>query len=279
MLAHSDIPSPGGAGNGKKFLGVFKADVDNLGFIFSIGFDQGQQANRLSISRFATLSRLMNYFFSVELIELIRKECPDIYVIFAGGDDVFFLGPWARLIDFGLQLRRRFHDFTVGNPDITISAGIGVFKPRMPIRTIADEAEHLLNNAKGRKIDEKIAKDGVSLFGDVVGWQELSDQIERGRQIEELLTQKVLPSGLVNRLLHYSRQKRRFDEQRDMKDLLYKSHLSYDFERNLEPEQFVQKNYTSEDYQRFVSGWTGSDETWLANAEIPLHYALYRVRK
>jgi len=278
MIAHSDKAPHEGNSGGKQFLGVFKADVDNLGFIFSIGFDHGEQSNRLSISRFATLSRSMNYFFSVEMIELIKKECPDIYVIFAGGDDLFFLGPWAKLLDFGQRLRERFRAFTAGNPDISISAGIGVFKSKMPIRSIADQAEHLLNKAKSREVDQEIVKDGVCLFGDVVSWQELSEQLERGKELEKLLSDKVIQSGLANRLLQYSRQKRRFSSHKQMEDLLYRSHMSYDFARNLSPKQFTQKDYGIQDYQRFVGGWTGDDETWLANAEIPLHYALYRVR-
>lgn len=278
MLAYSDLPTLNADRSGKKFLGVFKADVDNLGFIFSIGFDHGNAANRLSISRFATLSRTMNYFFSVEMIELIQQECPDIYVIFAGGDDLFFLGPWARLLEFGQRLRERFREFTAGNPDITLSAGVGVFKPKMPIRAIADKAEELLSEAKKREVEKVVVKDGVSLFGDVVSWEQLAEQVNRGKDLEKLLSEGVLPSGLANRLLQYSRQKRKFQQEHQMKDLLYRSHMSYDFARNLTEQQFIKKDFAREDYQRFVSGWTGSDETWLEYAEIPLHYALYRVR-
>ena len=278
MIAHSDLSPLSQEDSGKKFLGVFKADVDNLGFIFSIGFDHGKQENRLSISRFATLSRTMNYFFSVEMIEMIKRECPDIYVIFAGGDDLFFLGPWAKLIDFGQQLRERFHEYTANNPDITLSAGIGIFKSRMPIRSIADKADQLLSAAKGRKLNKELQKNGVALFGDVVSWEELTAQIDRGKELEKLIDSNVLPSGLANRLLRYSRQKRKFMRDHQMRDLLYRSHMSYDFARNLSEQQFTGNSFTRDDYQRFVSGWTGSDETWLEQAEIPLHYALYRVR-
>ena len=148
----------------------------------------------------------------------------------------------------------------------------------MPIRTIADQAEHLLNNAKAQEVDQEIVKDGVCLFGDVIGWHELSEQLERAKELERLLADKVLASSFVNRLLQYSRQKRRFDREHKMEDLLYRSHMSYDFARNLSQHQFAQKNYGVEDYERFVGGWIGEDETWLNHTEIPLHYALYRVR-
>jgi CRISPR-associated protein Csm1 len=220
----------------------------------------------------------MNYFFSVEMIDMIQRECPDIYVIFAGGDDLFFLGPWAKLLDFGQQLRQRFQQYTANNPDITLSAGIGIFRSKMPIRSIADKAEELLSEAKGRKLDKELLKNGVSLFGDVVSWDELDSQINRGKELEKLIDSNVLPSGLANRLLHYSRQKRKFMKNHQMRDLLYRSHMSYDFARNLSEQQFTRNSFTREDYQRFVSGWTGSDEAWLEKAEIPLHYALYRVR-
>ena len=153
MIAHSneDIRQ----GRGKAFLGVLKADVDNLGFVFSIGFEN-QAHTKLSISRFASLSRMLNYFFSVKLVEMIREDCPDIYIIFAGGDDVFFLGPWVELIQFATTLREKLTTFTANNPDITLSAGIGVYKSSLPVRDIANSAEEMLDHSKQYPADQEI---------------------------------------------------------------------------------------------------------------------------
>ena len=54
---------------GKAFLGAFKADVDNLGLLFSIGF-----GDRLSLSRFAGLSRMLNHFFAEVMTGMIRDN-------------------------------------------------------------------------------------------------------------------------------------------------------------------------------------------------------------
>ncbi|HPC74831.1 MAG TPA: type III-A CRISPR-associated protein Cas10/Csm1 [Syntrophales bacterium] len=118
---------------GRPLLGFVKADVDNLGLIFSLGLEK-----RLSIARFSFLARMLNFFFSDYLVERIRRDYPDIYVIFAGGDDLFLVGPWLDVVRFTLALRSRFRDFTAGNEDITLSAGIFVCRPRLPVRKAAE---------------------------------------------------------------------------------------------------------------------------------------------
>jgi CRISPR-associated protein Csm1 len=261
---------------GRSFLGAFKADVDNLGLIFSIGFTK--EKTRLSISRFASLSRMLNHFFSVELIRLVKERAPDCYVVFAGGDDLFFLGPWVDVIELGLHLRQRFQDFSAGNPDITLSAGIGVFKASQPIREIATQAEALLENAKHFSQEGQL-KNAVSLFGEVVPWDQLGKLLQRGQELDDLMQRGVLPSGLVNRLLGYSRQRRRFRQHRQMRDGLYLSHLAYDLARNLDARAFERKDLTREDHARFVGAWSAPDSDYLDAAEIPLHFALYRNRK
>ena len=261
---------------GRSFLGALKGDVDNLGMIFSIGF--AHEETRLSISRFASLSRMLNHFFSVELIRLIQQEAPDCYVIFAGGNDLFFLGPWVDVIELGILLRSKFAEFTAGNPDLTLSAGIGVFKASQPIRSIATQAEELLGDSKNFETEGQL-KDAVSLFGDIVPWDQLPELLDRGRELDSLLNQGILNSGFVNRLLDYSRRRRSFKEHRRKQDGLYLSHLAYDFARNVDVRQFTNKGLSREDYSQFTGAWSAPDSDYLDAAEIPLHYALYRNRK
>ena len=63
MLVHS-----GNAEKGKSFLGVLKADVDNLGLLFSQGLRKKEVG--VSISRFASLSRMVNHFFAQHLVKV-----------------------------------------------------------------------------------------------------------------------------------------------------------------------------------------------------------------
>ncbi len=66
---------------GVPYLGVLKADVDNLGTIFQKGIPNA------NISRIVSLSRLLNNFFSNYVAKLLKNEFQDIYMVFSVGDD------------------------------------------------------------------------------------------------------------------------------------------------------------------------------------------------
>ena len=146
-------------------VGVLRMDVDDLGKIFS----RGLQENKRTISRIATLSRLLNYFFKVavnlvasgavegdeaeELAEVVR-DCPrlrdkreNIVVVYSGGDDLFVVGAWSDVFQFAFELQKCFSAFT-RNPHITLSAGFAVFDAKFPIYKSAEIAKERLECAK-----------------------------------------------------------------------------------------------------------------------------------
>ena len=65
-------------------------------------------------------------------------------MVFAGGDDLFVLGPWSDAVRFAETLYDSFHRFTGGNPDVTLSAGVALAKPGLPMRGIKELAEEQL---------------------------------------------------------------------------------------------------------------------------------------
>lgn len=249
---------------GKTFLGALKADVDNLGFIFSTGL-----GGRMSISRFAGLSRMLNAFFAEDLIRFIASDFPNIYVIFAGGDDLFLLGPWRDLVHFSSQLRKRFRAFTAHNPEITLSAGISLSAPKLPVRTIAERAENLLNDAKKYSENGKKSKNAAACFGIIVSWNLFDDLVKHGMKLEQYILDGKLSMGLAYRLMKYSRDKRRF-ERGELRFGLYKSHMEYDFARNLKDESIEQK------IRSLVSGGT---TPVFNHIDFPVTYASYQIRK
>ncbi len=115
-------------------LGVLKADVDNLGLIFSCGLKRERQ----TLSRFSTMSRQMNNYFSIYIQHVLRSktEFNDIYTVFAGGDDLFLIGPWNRIIEFSSFLNNTFRQYTCSNEDITISSGISINKASEPAEVV-----------------------------------------------------------------------------------------------------------------------------------------------
>lgn len=251
---------------GKAFLGAFKADVDNLGFIFSIGLNE-----RLSVSRFAGMSRMLNHFFADYLVSRIRNEFPDVYVVFAGGDDLFLLGPWTRMVEFASFAQKEFSRFVSGNPEVTLSAGVAVTKPGLPVHTIAALAEHLLEQSKKMESKKKEKmKNAVTLFDTTVGWQHFDELLETGEWLERLVVEEKITAGLARRFLQYSDDFVAFMGGNIARGM-YLSHMSYDFVRNVEEKKLSEK-------EKIRLYGIKNDEFLLQHMRLPLSCALYKLR-
>lgn len=154
-------------------LGVLRADVDNLGAAFVAGFPE----EAASLARSATLSRQLSVFFKRYMndicagklapgekpFSLLReKEASPrkVHIVYAGGDDLFLVGAWDELIELAVDIRRAFRKFTNGK--LTFSAGVGFFKPGVPIATMARETGRLEDAAKE---NDNPPKDSIALFG------------------------------------------------------------------------------------------------------------------
>ena len=95
---------------GVKNLGILKADVDNLGLIFSNGFKFNE--TKVSVSRISNLSKMLDTFFSKFIESSIEHkslkqgslgmeiDTSDFYVVYSGGDDLMIVAPWDKLILF-----------------------------------------------------------------------------------------------------------------------------------------------------------------------------------
>lgn len=156
---------------GDKLLGYLKIDIDNLGEILRNGFIKP------SISRFATFSRMLETFFSGYLQVKLEKDFKEIYTVFSGGDDLFVIGPWNRIIDLAKEIRRKFEEYCATNQDLTFSAGITLFKPHEPISFCAKSVDKALNASKERKDNETAIKDGVTIFNQTMGWDGLEKKV------------------------------------------------------------------------------------------------------
>lgn len=176
---------------GIEALGVLKADVDNLGLIFAAGTDP----RLMSLSRLATMSRQMNAFFSMYIPHCLETmpEFSNIYTVFAGGDDLFLIGPWNAVTDFALFMNRRFREYVCRNPDMTISAGISIHKPGEPLGAIAASAESALEASKHG------GRDRLTMFGETATWDEV-DKLEGLRAKIGAWRQAGLPTGMLYRL-------------------------------------------------------------------------------
>jgi len=185
------------ASDGDKLIGYVKADVDNMGLILREGFKD----TRLSISRFATFSRLLETFFSGFLQVRMEKIFKEHYTVFSGGDDLFVLGPWNKSIEFANTIRKEFSRFCANNPDLTFSAGIYLTKPYDPISFCAEIVEEKLKSSK-----RKEGKDRITLFNQTVSWKDLEEKIlKEAEQIIEWLEREppIVSRGFINNLRRY----------------------------------------------------------------------------
>jgi hypothetical protein len=170
-------------GEGAARLGVLKMDVDYLGAVFGMGVDPP------TISRLATLSSAFEAFFGGWLNHLCLQVSnewaqslprpPEVdatsgafYTLYAGGDDVFVIGPWEATIRLAQAVRADFCRFVGDNPNLTLSGAVVCVKPKFPVPRFADLAEEDLARAKrGTGTDPLQRGDHVCLFDTVVSWQ------------------------------------------------------------------------------------------------------------
>jgi CRISPR-associated protein Csm1 len=169
---------------GKKQLAVLRADVDNLGRAFVSGFvrpdepDAGKKYAYQTISRTASLSRMLSHFFKLYINSITDKphnlhdsyekrfsmtgnkdmDGRSLVIVYSGGDDVFIVGAWDEVIEAAIDIRRAFARFCGGT--LHLSAGIGVFPYSYPVHLMASKTAELENTAK--QVD---GKNSVALFG------------------------------------------------------------------------------------------------------------------
>lgn len=200
------------ASEGIKRIGVFRADVDNLGSTFTNGFGKYS-----TISRYATLSRMLNMFYK----RYINSLCEDkkLAIVYSGGDDVFVVGAWNDVLDFAKELRDAFRKYTCEK--LTLSAGVGFFTSNYPISKMAELTGDLEDFAKKNNDN---TKNSIALFGEnrtrkgkeikneqfVFTWDEYNEILKLQKDIEEKcyfneeekVSDKVFFStGLIYRLM------------------------------------------------------------------------------
>lgn len=167
-------------------LAVIRADVDNLGQAFVKGFE----SKYASLTRSATFSRNMSLFFKYHInyilenpIFSIRNKKPEnrkAMIIYSGGDDIFIVGAWKDILEFSIDIKNSLKKFTMDS--LTMSAGIGIYPEKYPIKTMSLKTGDLEENAKNNVyyVDgiEK-TKNSVSLFesGLTFSWEEFEEKV------------------------------------------------------------------------------------------------------
>ena len=207
-------------------MAVLRMDVDSLGELFTRGLPD----EKATFSAYATLSGLLDWFFSGYLNTIREDYANWVNIVYSGGDDVFAVGRWDKIIDFADHIQRDFKTFT-GRPDLTISAGIVLMRPRYPIGKAADQAGEAEHQAKDHEYNGH-PKNAISLFGVAVNWdKEWPFVMTYHQKFVDWLRDGTLSKGILQKLFAYydiyakGEANRRAAEKRGQTD--YKLDLSW----------------------------------------------------
>ena len=173
------------AAQGIELIGCLRMDVDNFGELFS-----GKLVES-GVAALSNLSRSMNLFFKGYLNEIcgmnlgglsvedppdyplditgqkISKDYRYVSIVYAGGDDLFIVGAWDDVAELAFDINTCFREFSCSNPEVTLSAGVTLNKPKYPLYQMARTAKDAEGTAKANewgKPGERREKESLSLF-------------------------------------------------------------------------------------------------------------------
>ena len=205
-------------------LAVLMADVDRLGRLFADG-----TGSCWSLARTASLSRMIDGYFSIRLPDVLEREWADIYTVYAGGDDLLLLGPWQDVFAFAARLREDFDRFSLGNREVTLSAAIALFDVKAPVSAAAREAKRRLADVKGG------GRNGISAIEDApLSWEAYGGALESAGRLEGFLQDETLSTAALYRFLALSEASGRIPEGTARpEDHAWRARLGYTLARNL----------------------------------------------
>lgn len=204
-------------------IALVKADVDHLGQVFQEGLRRDTPPSHDIPARFAALSRQLDHFFSAWIEWLLRSEFQHVYTVYSGGDDLLLVAPRAEALDLTKRLHEAFVRF-VQNPELTLSAGVAIVKPRLPLAHAVQFADTALQRAK------KGGRNKLCLLDKVIAWDDLRI-IEDGVR---LMARADPPSAFLHQLLQLSELWRQWRESQEVQGLRAFPILAYTISRNLE---------------------------------------------
>ncbi len=154
-------------GGAIKRVGVLRMDVDGLGSTFSEG------VRDLTLPKLSALSGALDRFFGGYLNTVVRRQAEnELYVIYAGGDDLFIVGAWQHLPDLAAAISDAFKVFSGGNPALSLSGGLVLEGAKFPLYRAAERAGQAEHQAKGYTRPNGKGKDAFCFLGTVVGWED-----------------------------------------------------------------------------------------------------------
>lgn len=206
---------------GETYLGILRMDVDGLGARFIRGFKD--------LDEYTVFSERMAIFFDKNVRTIQQKDYyrNDLNIIYAGGDDLFAVGRWDKIIEFAAEVRQQFMQHMQGE-GVTISGGIAIVHPKFPIAKAAilsGEAEEKAKTYNDGK------KNAICFFNQCVSWNEEYDEVlqMKNEMLYQINTNGV-SKGLLQQLMIYA-------QMAEGGDLKYLWHATYYLTRMIKEKQ------------------------------------------
>jgi CRISPR-associated protein Csm1 len=153
------------------YLGVLRMDVDNLGAIMSRGLPRSDR----TLSKVAALSRTVAWFFGAYLDTIADRH--DLYVTYAGGDDLFIVGPWDGILEAAVEVRNAFSVYACDNPDVHLSGALWLCKGKFPVGRAAgyagDRLDEMAKTRRQPQLAHDTDKNALAVFETKVPWDVL----------------------------------------------------------------------------------------------------------
>jgi CRISPR-associated protein Csm1 len=259
MVAPFEVISLYSRGDNK--LGYLIMDVDNLGLLF-------EKIQSMELQE--KVSKKIDEFFSKKVSEIARSEFkPEneeidllsdtvIYILYAGGDDLFAIGPWDKLLKFAVKVNENFEEFAkfLGEDEeitqllrrekrkdeivfyhkdgngkkrgLSLSAGFVAVRPKFTVRMAAEMCREEEKRAK------EAGKNAIGAFGEVLKWETVARLIN---ECEEkwipYVEEGKIPRGFFYRL--YKLYSEMLTGSR--RDLMFYPLMHYTIARNIKDEK------------------------------------------
>jgi CRISPR-associated protein Csm1 len=194
---------------GLKRVGVLRMDVDDLGRVLT------QWLPERTMTSTSALSHALDRFFTGWLDAICQEVMAQppmkgagqgrselLYVIYAGGDDLFVVGAWDLMPLLADQIQQYFAAYVGGNPHLHISAGITLEDRKFPLYQAADRAgdalDHGAKEMPERPVDgQKVKKSAVTFLGKTVGWEKVPFVKDLTEQLIDLTEKQGVPRSLL----------------------------------------------------------------------------------
>lgn len=198
------------------YLGILRMDVDGLGKRFV-------KSSFSSISEYRKFSQKLDNFFTTRLLDIQNdadlKE--HLNIVYAGGDDIFAVGKWNKVIEFAEIVRTEFKKY-ISDSTLSISGGVAIVGAKFPIAKAAELAGKAEDKAKEHKNGQKNA---FCMFGRTVSWDKEFEYVKRFKiRMFDMCKDENMPRSILHKIMLFADMKQRGN-------LKYIWHTAYFFKR------------------------------------------------